>query len=171
MPIPEGYTPVSDKTIFVIGPEASGSRLIARHVAHAHGIHGWGGHAWACGPFACILHCSLPYTKHRHWLDVETCRQRYPNRRWILCTRDATCSASSSIQSKWTPQERAENRNMASIMMNSLLLSDERTYVWSYETFMLLGKPYFMDLCKFLDIETHGIFTLTDGNKKYMKGQ
>lgn len=170
MPIPDGCSKSDNKTIFVIGPEASGSRLIARYVARAHKLHGWDGHGWICGPDACVLHCSLPYTKHRHWLDVEGCIRKYQNRFWILCTRDTHCSQSSSIQSKWTNTQRADNNLMASQVMQCLLLGQERTYVWSYETFMLLQNSYLKDLCEgFLGVKKPGLLQLKDGNRKYIK--
>jgi nicotinamide riboside kinase len=157
------------KTVFVIGAASTGHRLLVRALkktcdAPRHN------EAWELGSDYNIMHCSLPWGLDHQWLDIDGCIEKYTNRYWILCTRDTTCSASGDTQQRWTEDERQRFKNLVARDIGKLLLSDEKTYIWSYETFMHLGGAYFQHLCKnFLDVKPQDVGQLIDGNKKYFK--
>lgn len=48
------------------------------------------------------------------------------------------------------------------------LLQTERCIVWSYETALFLGSPYFRQLYAFLDVRSVPQGNMCDGNVKYI---
>lgn len=50
--------------------------------------------------------------------------------------------------------------------MKSIIGSEHEYYIWSYETFMFLGKDYLKLLYKFIDIESEFMPDISDGNRE-----
>ncbi|MBR9800820.1 hypothetical protein GYB59_03570 [bacterium] len=154
------------KTVIVTGPESSGSTFIARVIASELGIQRWNGKNWSPhGKFGRVRHFSLPNA--REWPDLERWR-RIPNRYFVLATRDINISQRSRKR-RWgkSLEHYTEHSHRASQIMGELLQT-ERCFVWSYETALFLGSPYFRQLYAFLDVRSDPQGNMRDGNVKYI---
>ena len=166
-----------NKCILVIGPESSGSKLIARTVAQALDIAGfeeWNGTGWADRGGDKVCHRSLPYAIPPVWPDVDSWIMENKGQYdiyFILCTRDLTLSETSRI-SRWgkTPGQVALESEHAREIMHSVMRGRQPRFVWSYETFMFLGKAYLDDLYAFLGVSSGFMPELKDGNAARLAG-
>lgn len=163
---------MKNKCVFVIGPESTGSMLVAKICAHVMGIHPygeWNGVAWSDTGTHKVCHRSLPYGTPPEYPSIEqwvaenaSTHELY----FILTTRDITISELSRFE-RWSrpfDQSRAESDTARKIM--SEVIDGKHDYlVWSYESFMFLGRGYLDGLYKFLNVESSFCPELIDANR------
>ena len=155
--------------IFITGPESSGSTLAARIISNALGFESWNGRGFNCcndgqcdahngyttpckptDPLVC--HRSLPF--RHHWPPIEEWNKIYDGK-YIICTRDNTISRRSQLNRfgwKSTELLYSEGKQAKDILRS--LVKDEHipTFIWSYETYILLGNTYLELLADFINI-------------------
>lgn len=175
------------KCIFVIGPEGSGSTLIAQTISFAlNGNDEWNGRGFNCCNsgncdshndyvFPCknvehlVCHRSLPFFKSPKWPSIEKWRSVY-DPYFIICTRDTTISKE-SVTNRFgrKPETVSDHLNEARKLITKLLRSEEKCFIWSYETYMYLKEEYFAKLGEFLKLEGDYFPTnFKDANRKYI---
>jgi hypothetical protein len=163
---------MNEPCIFIIGPESSGSTLIAKIIADVLGYPSWSGRGFnCCDDGQCdaengyarpckhverlICHRSLPF-KH-HWPPIDAWNQAYSGK-YIICTRDKNiCRHSQHARFKWKNDNllQEEESKVITLLDNILNNEESPTYIWSYETYLLLGKTYLNLLSDFLEIPRH----------------
>ncbi len=161
------------KCIFILGPESSGSRLMSRTLAHVLDIEDfddWDGAGPKQNEYHKVWHESLPAGEVPQFADIDQMIKEHINDYalyFILTTRDITISESSRMARFAKPLEQVqqETRTALSIMRN-LINSDRQTFIWSYESFMFLGKDYLNLLYRFLEIDSDFMPALIDGNRE-----
>lgn len=141
--------------ILIIGPESSGSAFIGKTIAHACGIE-WDGY----GEIEGFEHISLPTKRGAIFPKVDFNRNHI-----IVTTRDTNISAKSKVQRFNRRNPAAENKRAAKILGE--IIDRDNVFIWSYETMIFLGRPYFKLLYKFLGIESDYVPEIIDQNIKY----
>lgn len=161
------------KCVFVIGPESSGSKLIAKIISHALNIdqYGeWNGMGWTENGMHKVCHRSLPFLIPPQYPDIE--KWIHDNQRdydifFVITTRDITLSEISRIKRfKKTSTQVQEESKRANEIIRDLIKSRQKYYIWSYETFMFLEMDYLKLLYNFLGINSDYMPALIDGNRK-----
>lgn len=166
------------KCVFIIGPESSGSMLIARMLAEVLGIERygkWNGVGWVDKGKHKVCHRSLPFNIPPQYPDItkwiSNNEQDYEIY-FVITTRDITISEVSRIKRfpKTMEQVQKESKK-AKDSITELLSSDEKCFVFSYEAFMFLKLAYLRRLYKFLGIDSEFIPDIVDGNKRRLTGR
>ncbi len=158
------------KSVFVLGPEGSGSKLAARLCAEALGIHpfdAWDGDGLCLDAHNDVTHRSLPfgdpprYPDVDGWLAERTQRDCY----FVLTTRDETLSHCSRLARfpKSPAQCRSESA-LARERMAAVMRGDHPYLVWSYESFVFLGTEYLTELHRFLGVPGAPMPPVVDAN-------
>lgn len=178
---------MKEKCIFIIGPESSGSTLIAKIISTAlNGDTGWNGRGFnCCNNWECdrnndftkpcsevehlVCHRSLPFGENPEWPQIEQWKDLY-DATFIICTRDASISSQSVLdRMKRSNNERLQNQKRAITIIKEIISSDSNSFVWSYETFMLLQETYLKQLYNFLEIDNNYFpKSIIDANTKYI---
>ncbi|NHJ47087.1 MAG: hypothetical protein FK733_04795 [Asgard group archaeon] len=166
-----------NKIVFVIGPESSGSMLIAKIIAHVLDIkkHGeWGGGAWAIPENEKftnnVLHRSLPYDKDAKFPNVDEWIDKYKDNDiyFVLTTRDQTIIDLSKKRRFNRRKESKEHRKISREILSKVLNSQCKSLIWSYETFIYLQYDYLKLLYDFLGVQSDFNPDIYDGNRKYI---
>jgi len=153
----------------VLGPESSGSTLIAKTIATAIGVKDYNGRFWSKsnkrGDKVC--HRSLPYGgKEKHYPPLDEFKEPC---KFILCTRDMNCVSLSKEKKHSELIEDIQKHNETARQMMHKLMETRNCFIWSYETFLFLREPYLQLLYEFLGIKSDYFPFLRDGNKKWVK--
>jgi len=179
---------MKEKCIFIIGPESSGSTLIAKIISTAlNGTDDWNGRGFnCCNSASCdrengfmspcgevkhlVCHRSLPFFLEPEWPPIEDWKAKY-DASFIICTRDATIAERSVAERfKRNAKTISEQQNRANQIISELLKSESKSFIWSYETFMYLQEDYLQLLFDFLKLESdYELKSLRDANFKYIK--
>jgi len=167
------------KCIFVLGPESSGSSLIARIVSanlNQHAITEYNGVNFNAERFKHrVCHRSLPsaYRKGPNWPDIDLWLTKFKDYdiNFILCTRDLNISERSrrTRNFRTTGRGHSEESEEARRIMSDILTRELPSFIWSYETFMYLKVDYLRQLNRFLEIKAELLPELKDGNLKFLK--
>lgn len=160
-----------NKCVVVIGPESSGSKLAAKICAHVLGVRSfgeWNAAGWCGEDGPQVGHRSLPYGWPPVFPDIPALigeHGRDRDVRFVLTTRDITLSEISRFH-RWgkAPEQARRESLQAREIMAGVLRSDRPVFLWSYETFMFLGKDYLAGLYRFLEVESDFCPELADGN-------
>ena len=174
-----------NKCIFVIGPESSGSTMIARIISanlNQHDFGEYNGTNFNADHFQHrVCHRSLPSRNPRvpDWPDIDEWLQEFQDYEiyFVLCTRDIHISELSRLfRSRMVPgldisshQFREDSLKARQIIID-VLGRKLNYFLWSYETFMYLGRDYLRLLNRFLDVEADFMPKVQDGNIKYLVG-
>ena len=157
--------------VIVVGPESTGSRLVAKICAHVLGLASfgdWDAVGWIENERHRVCHRSLPYGLPEKWPDVTRwvrSNWRHSDIRFILVTRDLTLSHLSRRKrfGKSLATCRQQSERARAIMID--IMDNRYQYLlWSYETFMFLGEAYLRELYEFLGVESSYCPELRDGN-------
>jgi hypothetical protein len=166
------------KCIIVIGPESSGSKLAAKICAHAVGVHAfgtWNAVGWTdgCESGHRVCHRSLPFGTAASFPDLESMIAEHRDRydiRLVLTTRDRTLSElSRRTRFGKSAQQVSHETDRATTIIKTILGSEWPSFLFSYETFMLLGKDYLDLLYRFLGTESDFMPELRDGNAERLR--
>lgn len=163
--------PANHTCVVILGPESSGSKLVAKTCAHVLGVHAfgsWNATGWSSGNGHRIYHRSLPHGRPSQFPDVDALvgdRGADHALRFVLTTRDRTLSELSRCERFLMDAAQARHdSDRAREIMASILRSDWPSLVWSYETFMFLGKDYLDLLYRFIGVESDFMPELVDAN-------
>lgn len=170
----------SKKAYIVVGPECSGSVFISQVIAYVvgkdkvykqHSAEFMNGEV---GDDIVVLHCSLPTFNNHVFYDRAYFKKKFVGYDvyYILTTRDHNISATSKIRRfKESRGEVFKHEKRAREIMGEILIN-ERAFVWSYETMVLLKESYFQKLYDFLDVDSNFFpLDLKDANSKYFKNR
>jgi len=164
---------IKNKCVFTIGPESTGSMLVAKIIADVLGVETygqWNGVGWIDKGANKVCHRSLPFNIPPQYPDIEqwiSSNQESHDIFFVLTTRDITLSEKSRINrfGKNLHQVGLESIQAKNRILN-LLNSEQKCFIFSYETFMYLELGYLKELYRFLGVESDFIPKLIDGNKK-----
>lgn len=166
------------KAVLVTGPESSGSKLIAKTLAHVMEIKefgSWNGTRTVSNTGAKIHHQSLPSKLgvNKEWLDIDEWYTEHKND-WktyiVLTTRDKNLSILSKIKRfQKSFQDSEYEMGKAVNIMSNVINSNYRYYIFSYESFILLQKEYIQLLYKYIGINSEFCPSIKDANKPYIK--
>jgi len=181
------------QAVIVVGLESSGSKVAALYVAdileHPELVHDlWDAHGARAACFhrgkkhycTTVLHRSLPHGSCFPQVNqlIEILRENnFKDVKLIVATRDSTISSQSK---SWTHQSNPSVANLEQHiavrqLANLLTNPPSPVYVFSYESYMMLGQAYMAPLLAFLDKPAGWIDSLEpgpieDGNKKWICG-
>jgi len=165
-----------NKCVFVVGPESTGSKLISRILADALGVvqySQWDGTGCVDNGKDKLCHRSLPYGIPPRYPDIADWINKHRDDYelfFVITTRDITLSETSRIKRfpKNLGQVRRETKH-AKMIISELLKSNNKCYIFSYETFMFLQIDYLRKLYEFLGIDSTFIPELIDGNVRRIR--
>ena len=167
---------MKNKCVFVIGPESSGSMLIAKiisHVLDSHKYGEWNGIGWSDKGVHKVYHRSLPYgypSKFPNLKDLILENEKDYDIYFILTTRDISISEVSRFNRWAKPFGRAKQESeQAREIMITVMNGVQPYFIWSYETFMFLKKEYLKSLYQFLGVESDSIPNLIDANQSKVR--
>lgn len=166
------------KAVLVTGPESSGSKLIAKTLAHALEIKEfgtWDGTRTVSNTGAKVHHQSLPSKLgvNKEWLDIGEWYTEH-NKNWdtyiVLNTRDKNISILSKLKRFQKAYQNSEyEMEKASEIISSVINSNYRYYIFSYESLILLKDDYLQLLYKYIGINSEFCPSIKDSNKPYIK--
>jgi len=170
------------KLFFIMGLESSGSALVANIIGHVLNViefnqEEWGGKCWGGKSIIkkeslTLIHRSLPYHRPQKWVDLNDVIREYHDheRFFILTTRDQRITELSKVRRfGGNMKSAAEDSIKAAKIITTVLKSQEKSLIWSYETFMLLGLDYLKILYNFIGVSSKYIPKLRDANPNYLK--
>ena len=161
------------KCILIIGPESSGSTLIAKTCAIAIDPDIGGefnsGSKFNLGQNL-VIHKSLPEHLPPKFPDIIRIINEHQRNGYkvyiIICTRDITISQYSRVRKFLKPYaQTTEESERAKKIILEVIDQHSNHFIWSYESFMFLGKSYLNQLYQFLDLKSDYVPKTTDGNK------
>lgn len=169
----------NNKIVFVIGPESSGSQLIAKIIAHVLNVRkytDWKGGGWAIAQTENfdnnVVHRSLPdggletlYPDIDEWVNKYNNKEIY----FVLTTRDQNIVALSKKRRFNRTNKDCEMNRKKSREILEYVIANFRYFIWSYETFLYLQESYLKILYNFLGEDSDFHIELYDGNKKYIR--
>jgi len=166
------------KCVFVLGPESSGSTLIARIISanlNQHDFAEYNGVNFNAAHFRHrVCHRSLPSANPNvpDWPDIDEWLPKVKDFQtyFVLCTRDINISERSRLVRGFSQsrQKLQDDSQRAKRIIIDIMGRELDYYLWSYETFMYLGKDYLRLLNRFLGIEDDFMPELRDGNQKFL---
>ena len=174
------YEPKINKNCYIVcGPEGSGSAFVAKVISFATGHCDFFGQYSGYGynsKSTCenlVLHRSLPYMRPKKFQDsliseIAKFSEAYERVNYILTTRDKSCSIFSKIKRFGGSLKEAESDYIAASSFFTQLTNDDNCFIWSYESMLLLGKPYFLRMYRFFGIKSHFYPEVYDGNISYI---
>ncbi|MDG2424764.1 MAG: hypothetical protein P8M22_12400 [Phycisphaerales bacterium] len=165
------------KVVFVIGPESTGSTLIARICGHVLcGIPMNSGEKtqWKDQDDNQVWHVSLPSGAAASFPDIDAWISKYKETHaihFVLTTRDITLSEFSRrgrFMRRGAEEVKQQSQQARDIMIHAMGLG----YPWhivSYETTVFLGAPYLDLLYRFIGVESDFLPPLRDANLKRLE--
>lgn len=178
---PSHANPEMMKNAWVIcGPESSGSVFLAKTLSFATGHCEFFGQYSGYGynsPSHCenlVLHRSLPYQRPKRFQaslneEIAAFAGKYDCVNYILTTRDKSCSIQSKIRRFGGFLKEAEDDYATAFPFFEKLVDDDSCYIWSYESMVLLGRPYFLRMYRFFGIDSDFVPDIYDANAGYVK--
>ena len=159
----------------VCGPEGSGSALVAQTVSYATGycesFGQYSGYGFNSKNHSenLVLHRSLPYKRPKKFQEdlieeISSFSGLYSRVNFILTTRDKECSIKSKIRRFGGSREEAEKDYIKSAPFFEQLANDDSCFIWNYESMLMLGKPYFLRMYRFFQIDSNFVPDIYDGN-------
>lgn len=179
----------------ILGPEGSGSVFIAKTISFAIGhcsyFGEWKGHGYndKLGHEKLVLHRSVPHKnpelglhfedgtpttreqRKRFLRNYEAAKQELPGYRQIntiLTTRDRHISIYGKQKRFGGTHEENANDFQIAAPLFAEVVADDSTFIWSYETMLLIGAPYFFRLYRFFGIQSSFVPEIKDGNERYI---
>ena len=165
---------MTQRGVIVVGPEGTGSVFIARVISHVIGhcrdFGDWDGYGFndAAGAENRVLHRSIPFMRPKQFhhtpeelLDLFA---GYDDVRFVLTSRDRTLANASKMRRfGGSVAEAEDDLSIAMPLFEALLVRDD-TFLWSFETMVLYGAPYFQRLYRFLGVTSDFMPEIIDAN-------
>lgn len=167
------------RVVVITGFESSGSVFLARVVSHVLGrcekFGNWSGYGWngKANQDLVIVHRSMPYGRNpKRWLD-DLKSESEPlgeyDAEFIICTRDRSISKiSREIRFGGSDREYNEDDEAARQIFESIMMSS-RYFVFSFESSVALGMPYYRTLYRWLKVESDFDPPVYDANAPYIR--
>jgi len=153
-------------TIFVVGPESSGSTYLSKLINRYLGYDEWDGKNF--NEAGTICHNSIPnngeFPSLKEWIS-------YKNPVFIWCVRDMTISEVSRFR-RWGEREYKKDTHQAKIILSELKRTGLPLFLFSYEglcAYKDIYLDYFYDwLDKYAKSKRLYPNDIKDGNNKYL---
>ena len=169
---------MSKKFFIITGPESSGSvfisQVIANYVGATKNINDWNGHGYckSLKPNIKILHRSQPSGNANRFTTLkqikEECKEM--DLYFILTTRYHECSNLSKVNRfKRSEKDIINNMEKSKSILSEIIKSNEKYFIWNYETMLYLNEIYFDLLYNFVEGINKHYPKIKDGNIKYLK--
>lgn len=169
---------MSKKFFIITGPESSGSvfisQVIANYIGATKNINDWDGYGYckSLKPNIKILHRSQPYGNANQYFTLKQFKEEFKGMDlyFILTTRYHEFSNLSKIK-RFERTEKDINNNMlqSKLILSEIIKSNEKYFIWNYETMLYLNEVYFDLLYDFVEGINKHYPKLKDGNINYMK--
>jgi len=163
----------------ICGPESSGSVFLAKTISFATGhcdfFGQYSGYVYNSN-IPCenlVLHRSLPYQRPKNFQDslveeISAFCDKYERVNYILTTQDKNCSIQSKIRRFGGSIKEAEEDYIRAASFFERLANNDNCFIWSYESMLLLGKPYFLRMYRFFGINSDFCPEVYDGNTPHI---
>ena len=168
------------KSAYVVcGPESSGSVFIAQVLSYAIGscsqykdYSGYGYNMQARNN-GLVLHRSIPFQRPKCWQDslleeVDQFKNEYENINFILTTRYTEITLLSKMRRFGGDLSTAREDIVKALPFFQSLAKEKSTFIWNYETMLLLGDAYFSRLYDHFGIDSQFYPETYDGNITYL---
>lgn len=169
---------MSKRAVIVLGFESTGSVFVSQVVSHVLGacasFGDWSGYGYngSLGDDLIILHRSLPFKRPKQWFDEpEELHDLFPGYelKFVICTRDLSISQiSRELRFGGTQDEYRADNNRARKLFEKLM-EREDCFVFSFESMVALGTPYFLRLYSWLGVDSTFEPPIRDANARYVK--
>ncbi len=169
------------KVIYIIGCEKSGSKFIAKIIAHVFGVCKFG--EWD-GVGVCssknkniIAHFSQPHCNPIQYSNIKAIEQKHKDDelKFVITTRDINISEKSRIVTwgfhKHKNKENVSKESGEAKKIIEYILTNHDYFIWSYETMNYLKEAYLQTIYKWLGVKSTFNFKIIDGNKKYINNE
>jgi len=169
---------MSKKFFIITGPESSGSvfisQLIANYVGATKNINDWNGYGYcnSIDPNIKILHRSQPYCKANQYFTLKQFKEEFKEMElYFIVTTRYTEFSNLSKKTRFKRSEKDINNNMlqSKLILSEIIKSNEKYFIWNYETMLYLNEVYFDLLYDFVEGINKHYPKVKDGNIKYMK--
>ena len=158
------------RSILVIGLESSCTKIVGQMLAINFGlidsVSNWDGHEFVEDDQVSIVHRSLPHGRQGNFLSEEFFL-RFTD--VIVVTRDWSSSLKSKLHTHNRDNYSAmiEHVTGVGILKGIVANANINSFVFSYESALLLQEAYTIDFMKQLKIENPQHIKFTDVNNKY----
>ena len=164
----------------VVGPESSGSVLIAKTLSYAVGhckkFGDYSGYGYndEIGANNLVLHRSLPYKRPKRFQEdlqseLNVFINQYNKVNYVLTSRDVNCSIQSKMARFKDTFKEAQSDYLDAAPYFSELVLDQNCFIWSYESMNLYKESYFKRLYDFYGINSQFYPDVYDGNERYIR--
>lgn len=158
--------------IVVVGLESSVTKLVTQYVAKNLEIEGadlFDGHHSISNDKHLVQHYSYPYQERDNYPEVASLFEDIIWDKTVICTRDFYCS----LKSKATIHQKNKKLALEEHRKGMEKLKVAYNYsvgvrLFSYESWFLLGKTYFADFIRSLDITCKHLADCKDINEKWV---
>lgn len=163
------------KAYIITGGESTGSVFISKCISESMGYAGWDGYRfYSPNENITFLHRSQPYgvdgTAYSPYSELAQIFNEHECR-YIICTRDLTCSNNSKKQRRSRQKKDLETAHVnCKSIISEIVNSNEKYFIWNYEAMVYLNDIYFNLLYDFLEIriDARKYPEVVDGNRKYL---
>ena len=168
---------MSKKVFIITGPESSGSvfisQVIANYVGATKNINDWDGYGYckSLKPNIKILHRSQPFVRAEQYFTLKQFKEEFKGMGlyFILTTRYTKFSNLSKIKRfKRTKKDIDNNMLQSKLILSEIIKSNEKYFIWNYETMLYLNEVYFDLLYDFVGGINKHYPKVKDGNIKYL---
>ena len=167
---------MTKKVFLITGPESSGSvfisQVIANYVGATKNINDWNGYGYckSIKPNIIILHRSQPWGNANQYLTLKQIKEEFKGMDlyFILTTRYHEYSNLSKIRRFGRTEEDINNNMLQSkSILSEIIRSNEKYFIWNYETMLYLNEVYFDLLYDYVGGVNKHYPKVEDGNKNY----
>ena len=166
------------KVFIITGPESSGSVFISKIIAYSLGatknIDDWNGYGY-CNSIKSdikILHRSQPWGGRNKYFTLQQFNEEFKGMDlyFILTTRYQEFS-NISKKSRFNSSDKdiVNNLSQSKFILSEIIESNEKYFIWNYETMLYLNEVYFDLLYNFIGSSIKHYPKCIDGNIKYIK--
>ena len=165
------------KVFIITGPESSGSvfisKIIASYLGATKNFNDWSGYGY-CSSIRSdikILHRSQPFEKVNQYFTLQQFKEEFKGMDlyFILTTRYIQFSnISKKNRFNRTNKDIINNLYKSKSILSEIIKSNEKYFIWNYETMLYLNEVYFDLLYKFIGGINKFYPKIKDGNIKYL---
>lgn len=170
---------IQQNAYVVCGPESSGSVFIAQVLSYAIGTckqykdYSGYGYNMQSRDEGLVLHRSIPYQRPKRWQDslleeVNNLKTDYKNINYILTTRYSEISILSKVRRFGGDLSDGRRDIAQALPFFQMLATSKSTFIWNYETMLLLRSTYFLRLYDHFGIDSKFYPEVYDGNAPYL---
>lgn len=147
------------RAYIITGAESTGSVFISKCISTSMGFHDWDGyHFYEPSSDIKFLHRSQPFLTSQQYSTYDELSKIFSSYecKYIICTRDISFSNLSKRKKyERTNHQLKHNHNTCKSIISDIVKSNEKYFIWNYETMVYLGDVYFDILYDFLEIDNN----------------